>query len=116
MSCTLLTLAACLSLGGLYVDAGSQVLMHQHQAAESFTLKQTDVEIRPSGLAARYYYLGHSFDREVSNPYGSLAIGYEIDAGALRANASIYHQSSIAVHDHGDTGISLNVRWFPFGH
>jgi hypothetical protein len=108
MSCTLATLAACFSLGGIYVDTG---LSYQDVGERRFNY---DLELLPDHADVTWWS-----DDSPQNPYGRLALGYQIEVQTMRSKVVLSleasHISSIESHtDQGVNGITLGARYFPF--
>lgn len=109
MDCTLAALLSCFSLSGVYIDSGLSVL---------------DSEIPAYNLSAQQWQApdqtllrleGHLVNPKTENPYGRLAIGYEIDFMSVRVAIEASHLSSVATNkDRGINSLSLSMRWFPF--
>lgn len=54
-------------------------------------------------------------DRDVVNPYATVAAGYAKTVGQFELSLSVSHTSSTATrYDRGDNGLSARVRYFAF--
>lgn len=117
MSCTFATLAACFSMAGFYVETD---ISWQDARVERTTIETHETRylgsfggVRTSGSSLE---TKRAFDQSASNPYGLLALGYDIQpTPALTIGAKAFHDSSLA--DDGDRGINgaaLYVVWRPF--
>lgn len=109
MECTLATLIACFNLSGLYLETGLQA--QDQQPTTNF------VEHNKLYSGQDYYFTDvTAYSRRYSrNPYGRLAIGYEIAIKNFVWSVEALHVSSIDTsHDSGINSISVNVRWHPF--
>lgn len=51
----------------------------------------------------------------IKNPYLLPAIGYDWDWRRWSLDAKLYHRSSLYPGDHGESGGSISVRYYPFG-
>lgn len=105
MSCALATLAACFSLSGFYADAAIQ---HSNFGE------------------ARYYYTSYqdsahdyryaTIDNSPTNPYGRLAIGYDIEFKLATFRLEWSHESSLATsRDRGEERVTIGLTVRPFG-
>lgn len=108
MECSLFALLTCFSWSNLYVDGGlsfkNQELPHQ--------VFETQV-IRLPGVIETI--TTQRTTDEPMNPYGRIALGYEMQFSALSLALEVAHESSIEANDDdGFTAISLRARWFPF--
>lgn len=105
---TLQTLIACFSWSNLYVDGGVQYNDYEMPRTEW----TTPITITGPNAVETISY--QSVETERENPYGRLALGYEIalQSVALRIEAS--HVSSFAADDRGLNSLTFSVRWYPF--
>jgi hypothetical protein len=106
MSCTLATIAACLSFSNLYVDGGVAIL------------DRKDMQIRPVGtvldITGRTLYDVAIADT-ARNPYGRFSLGYVMDMDHLVLTLEGSHLSSIAApRDRGINSLEMRLRWYPF--
>jgi hypothetical protein len=113
MDCTFAALLACFSWSGLYLDYGA-VMLREVERPAIFTSRERLTSFTPSGQVDRDIYRGFvsSIDRQVQNPYGILAMGYEVEFSNFRIDTQLFHMQSTA-RDEGDTGAKFNLRWFP---
>lgn len=103
--CSLLSLIACFSWSGVYVDGG---LLYQDSGVEE---KATTYEWYDGG----YHLQASSDDRYAANPYGRMALGYELRFSSVTLALEAAHTSSIATNqDRGVNEINLRARWYPF--
>lgn len=108
MECSIYALIACFSWGGFYVDGGlsynDSSLPHQEWNA---TRNQLDGVIET--------IITQSTTDRADNPYGRIAVGYQMDFNTIVLSFEASHTSSLATNeDRGINGISLKARWFPF--
>lgn len=111
--CTLATLAACFSLGGIYVDTGldyQDIGVWRTEYHQDFHSEHNGL-IEDGGI--------WKSTNSAQNPYGRLALGYQMDLqfGSSKVVLSLegWHSSSIETkHDRGVNGWTLNARYFPF--
>jgi hypothetical protein len=109
MECSLYALIACFSWSGLYIDGD---LNYQDSSVPYFYWKDTsppprDGIIETSAVSA----IGH----DSNNPYGRVAIGYQLDFNKITLSIEASHTSSIESDtDRGVNAITLSARWFPF--
>ena len=109
MDCTLAALIACFNLSGIYLDSGLSV-----QDYEPAYLKRWDF-ISYNGDGVEETGWREEVSRSSRNPYGKIAVGYELDLRSVRIALEAVHQSSIATNsDKGINSLALSVRWFPF--
>lgn len=118
MECTFLSLIACFSWSGLYLDATTEYIdSRDRRYTESYYGESLNVFNAGTGqeyLQRNVVRELSSPEREVSNPYGRASLGYEIDIRSLRIDVSAFYQESLKTSDRGEAGASLKVRWFPF--
>ena len=111
MDCALTTLhalIACFSWSGLYVDAG--LAMQDTKVPRS----EWRTTVNRSNTATETVTALYSW-KDDQNPYGRLALGYEINLPAVTLRLEASHLSSIDTGtDRGVNSISLNARWYPF--
>lgn len=119
MECTLATLIACFSWSGLYLDVGADFIKDRdRQYTESFYGEPLYVLPENGGepyLQRNMVREIDSSERDVFNPYIRPALGYEIDAGAVKLDFSVFYQESARVSDRGEYGASIRLRVHPFG-
>jgi hypothetical protein len=106
--CSLQALLACFSWSGVYVDSGlswyDRSLPHQE-----LTTTTTDL-----GGVIETVTVPYITDRPF-NPYGRLAIGYEVRFNNLTIALEAAHTSSLDTgEDSGINAIGLRARWYPF--
>lgn len=109
MECTLAALIACFNLSGLYIDSGlSWQDIGEHRG------QWRSFEHRSASVIESGTYLAKSDSGE--NPYGRIALGYEIRFPSLTWRLEASHMSSLATdRDHGVNAVSVSARWYPFG-
>lgn len=112
MDCTLAALVACLSWSNLYIDSGlswqDAGIYEHYEAYRSERIIRDGIE--ESG-STNEVWSAHT----AANPYGRLAIGYEIEFSQFKVRLEASHISSIATNqDRGVNAISLGARWYPF--
>lgn len=113
MECTLATLIACFSWSGLYIDTG---VSYQDRGDTHVVSNLEQFERRlPNGviesgteMVTRVYDVRY-------NPYGRLALGYQLDFGSLVVSVEASHISSLETDDdRGINSLGIRARWFPF--
>jgi hypothetical protein len=119
MECTLAALIACFSWSNLYVDVGADFIKDRdRQYTESF-YGETFYVMPTNGnepfLERHVIRQIDSIEREVFSPYIRPALGYEIDAGRMKLDFSVFYQESARVSDRGEYGASIRLRVHPFG-
>jgi hypothetical protein len=111
MECTLATLhtlIACFSWSNLYVDGGMQFNDYDTPRIE---WRQYTNELPGVSETVRY----QEIVAQRENPYGRLALGYEVAFPSVSLRFEASHLSSIATsNDRGLNAISFSVRWYPF--
>lgn len=109
MDCVLAALLSCFSLSGVYV--GSSLSVQDYEPA--YLYRWDFVSTNANGVQEtgwRETVKSHS-----RNPYGKLALGYELDFRSVRVALEAAHQSSVATNnDKGINSLSLSLRWYPF--
>lgn len=112
--CTWIEIAACFTLGGLYMDYGAIGLL-DYERPLVFSSTERLTSFTDQGVVNREITRGYidTIDRQVENFYGILAVGYELDFTNFRVDTQVFHMESTA-HDRGDSGLKFNLRWFPF--
>lgn len=108
MLTTLHTLMACFSLSNLYVDTGLYF--------QDITVPRTEMRstVNHGGNAVETVIAPYSWEDD-QNPYGRLALGYELHFTSLSWRVEASHLSSINTGtDRGVNAISINARWYPF--
>jgi hypothetical protein len=105
--CSLFALIACLSWSNVYVDSGLswQDTSAPHQELTTIT---TDL-----GGVIETVTTPYTTDRPF-NPYGRIAIGYELRFSNLTLALEAAHVSSLTESDRGINAIGLKARWYPF--
>jgi hypothetical protein len=101
-------LLACFSWSGLYIDSGLSYQDIGEPRQEWRTVStQHDWGVETTADLAK-------IDSQM-NPYGRLAIGYEISFPALTWRLEASHVSSLATgQDRGINAVSVSARWYPF--
>lgn len=108
MDCSLAALIACFSWSNLYIDSGLSVqdysFEHQTERASYLFL---DGAYQPMTYEVRSSHAG--------NPYGRVALGYELNFRKVSWSMEASHVSSLNTDsDRGINAISINARWYPF--
>jgi hypothetical protein len=101
-------LIACFSWSNLYIDGGLKF--------QDFTVPRTEMRttVNHGGNAIETVIAPYSW-LDDQNPYGQLAIGYEIRFTSVTWRVEASHLSSINTGtDRGVNAISINARWYPF--
>jgi hypothetical protein len=110
MECSLFALLACFSWSSLYIDGGLSYKDRElpHQVFE------TEV-IRLPGVVETVT-TQHTTDHPL-NPYGRVAVGYELRFTSITLSLEASHASSLDTGgDRGVNALSIKARWYPFGH
>lgn len=108
MECTLYALLACFSWSNLYLDGA----MSWHDSELPHQVYETEVFTGP-GLVETVTTQRTTDDP--LNPYGRIAIGYEMRFSSVSLAIEASHTSSVDTNeDHGVNAISLRARWYPF--
>lgn len=108
MECSIAVLMACFSWSNFYVDA------HVTAIDKTFPHQEWRVsEYRGNGVietTGQYVWT----DRP-NNPYGGVALGFELPFSNLRISAEVSHMlSSMRTdEDRGINAISLRAKWYP---
>lgn len=106
---TLHTLIACFSWSGLYIDGGVQFNDYEMPRAEW----TTPVTLTGPNVVETISYQSVVTERE--NPYGRLALGYEVALKSVSVRLEASHVSSFATDDgRGLNALTFSVRWYPF--
>lgn len=107
--CSLFSLIACFSWSNLYLDGGVQ--FNDYEMPRS---AWTDsVTISGSVVSETISFQTVALERQ--NPYGRIALGYEIAFPTISLRLEASHLSSFATSDDkGLNAISLSARWYPF--
>jgi hypothetical protein len=106
--CSLFALLACFNWSGLYIDGGLQFNDYD-------TLRygfSDSVTINGPGVSETISYQTAIPERD--NPYGRLALGYEVSFPNVSLRLEASHLSSVTTSDKGLNAISLSARWYPF--
>jgi hypothetical protein len=105
--CSLFALIACFKLSGLYLDGGLQ-LNDVGPFVESTTLIDSPNLSEPILVSKSDSY-------QARNPYGRLALGYQIEFKSITWSIEVAHLSSIETgRDRGVNSLALQARWYPF--
>lgn len=109
MDCTIATLIACFSWSNLYLDGGLQ-----YNDYDTLRPGFTDsVTIATASAVETISYQTAIAERD--NPYGRIALGYELAFSSVSLRLEASHLSSLASDDdHGLNAISFSARWYPF--
>lgn len=108
MECTLYALLACFSWSNFYVDGGLSVRDRElpHQVFETVVLRSPQV--------VETITTQRTTD-EPMNPYGRLALGYELRLSSFTLSLEAAHDSSLDIDtDRGMNSIAIRARWYPF--
>lgn len=108
MDCSLAALIACFSWSNLFVDTS---VVFQDNGIERIFIGDSYVWNDGYQLAdhavARYQF--------AENPYGKLAVGYQVQINGMTWTLEAAHSSSLTSgKDRGINSLALGVRWFPF--
>lgn len=106
--CSLHALLACFNLSGLYVDSG---LSWQDTSLPHQELTTTTTDL---GSVIETVTVPYTTDRPF-NPYGRIALGYELRFSSVALALEASHTSSLAISDdRGINAVTLRARWYPF--
>lgn len=106
--CSLLALIACFSWTNLYIDGGLQF---------------QDIGQRRMEWISRTNHEGSAIETVTTlepvddpyNPYGRLALGYQIEFKSITLSLEAAHTSSLETNtDRGVNSVGLRMRWYPF--
>lgn len=108
MECAIATLLACFSWSGLYIDSGlSYQDIGESRLEWQTSQSQHDGVVETISRQARI--------DSPANPYGRIALGYEVSFDVLTWRLEASHVSSIATgQDRGVNAVSVSARWYPF--
>lgn len=110
--CSLHALIACFSWSNLYLDGGmawadAGVFIEQVRLDHAYTVGDTG-QFAVTTTSTVYSH-------EARNPYGIVALGYQIDMKSVSWSLEASHQSSTQTgRDRGVNSIVLKARWRPF--
>lgn len=111
MDCALATLHAlisCFSWSNLYLDGG---LSYQDTALPH---QEFDTQVNRLPGATEVVTTQFTTDK-ADNPYGRIALGYELRFSAVTLSLEASHTSSVTTdEDRGINAITFRARWFPF--
>lgn len=108
MECAIATLLACFSWSNLYLDSGLSL-----QDVGDARIEWQTTQSQLDGVV-------ETISRQVEvdspmNPYGRIALGYEVSLFTLTWRLEASHASSVATsRDRGVNAVSLSARWYPF--
>jgi hypothetical protein len=116
MECALASLhalIACFNWSNLYIDGG---LSYQDVGVTVVQQHWVENYIYISDFApAHTSRYSESARSPAENPYGRIALGYQIDFRHVSWSIEIQHISSLATdRDRGVNSVQLRARWFPF--
>jgi hypothetical protein len=102
------TLIACFSWSNLYVDGG---LSYQDINVSRSEYRTT---VNRDGNAVETVTALYNW-RDDQNPYGRVALGYELRFSSVTWRVEASHLSSLDTGtDRGVNSLSLSARWYPF--
>lgn len=107
MECTIAALIACFHLSNLYVDSG---LLYQDSGVEQISNAYDFYD-------GSYHLMRNDgqFSHYGRNPYGRLAIGYQLQFSRVTLALEVEHVSSLDTgKDRGVNALGLKARWYPF--
>jgi hypothetical protein len=108
MDCSLFALLVCLNWSNVYIDTG---LSYQDSSAEHQEWR-THVNVMPGVIET--VHTQYTTTRPL-NPYGRIALGYEIRFTRVTLALEASHYSSFeTADDRGVNALSLKARWYPF--
>lgn len=106
--CSLHALIACFSWSNVYLDAG---LSYQDFDVPRSEWRTT---VNHGGNAIETVTSLYSWDDD-QNPYGRVALGYEVSFSSISLRLEASHLSSMNTgKDRGVNAVSINARWYPF--
>lgn len=107
--CSLFALISCFSWSNLYVDGGLQFNDYDMPRTEW----TTPITITGPSVVETISYQSLVTERE--NPYGRLALGYELSFQSVSLRLEASHVSSFVTNDgRGLNALTFGVRWYPF--
>lgn len=108
MDCAISMLLACFSWSGLYIDSGlSYQDIGESRLEWQTTQSQLDGVVETISQQSRI--------NSPMNPYGRIALGYEVSFPVLTWRIEASHVSSIATgQDRGVNAVSVSAQWYPF--
>lgn len=108
--CSIHTLIACFSWSNLFIDSGVAVsdsagyALREDLQVTYWPNPETPFETRKVDSVSTYR----------QNPYGLLAIGYDIDFKSVTWTLQLQHKSSLDTgRDRGFNSIELHMKWHP---
>lgn len=110
IACSIHALIACFSWSSFYVDGGIayQDRALPHQVFDTTTLTSSSVVET---------IITQRTTEAASNPYGRLALGYELQFKSLTLAIEASHVSSLDTDkDDGINSIGIKAHWYPFKH
>lgn len=108
MDCTLAVLITCFNLSGLYIDSG----LSWQDMGEPRLQSRSEVIAHDWGMETAVYGV---WTDKPTNPYGRVALGYEVNFQSLTWRLEASHLSSVLTNgDRGVNSVSLSARWYPF--
>lgn len=112
MECSLFALIACFTWSSFYVDAG---LAYQDAGIYVVHEGYSTATLAHDGLVETSSIHRRVVQNFVDNPYGRIALGYELSFHAASIRVEAMHISSLATNeDRGVNSIAINARWYPF--
>jgi hypothetical protein len=108
ITCSIHALLACFSWSGFYIDGG---LQYQDIDVPRAEMRTTAREGRGAIETVTALY---KWDDD-QNPYGRIALGYELNFPSITWRVEASHLSSIDTGtDRGVNAIGISARWYPF--
>jgi hypothetical protein len=106
--CSIHTLIACFNWSNLYLDGGLQYNDYETPRVEW----REYVTVLPSVIETLRV---QEIVSERENPYGRIALGYEVSFPSVTLRLEAAHLSSFATSDdRGLNSVNFSVRWYPF--
>jgi hypothetical protein len=112
MECSLVAFVACFSWSNLFIDSG---LIYQDSGVERSETVTRPITIDIGRVEHSIESVTYRQWNDRRNPYGSVAVGYELQFGSISWSLELRHTSSL--HTGSDRGINsamLGMRWRPF--
>lgn len=106
--CSLHALLACFNWSGVYLESG---LSWQDTSLPHLEYSTVTTDL---GGAIETVRTPYTTDRPF-NPYGRLALGYELRFSTVTLGLEASHTSSLETgDDRGVNALTLRARWYPF--
>jgi hypothetical protein len=106
--CSLFALLACFNWSGLYLDGG---LQYQNADVERIGHYES---VNHEGNAIETVITPFPYTAD-ENPYGRVALGYELHFARVTISAEAFYSGSFKEYSAPSVkGLALKARWYPF--